>query len=109
MKRKLLDPYRNINIRELIGIGIKVLKHPDLTLIGSTGKVIDETRNMFLVRMEDKDRKIAKKGALFEFTVTGPGGTKVILLEGDDLVHRPEDRTKKLERKRVPAENVKRT
>ncbi len=101
MKKKLLDPYRNVNIRELIGLEVHVISHTDVPLRGTRGYVIDETRNTFLVRMEVKDRKISKKGAVFEFKVNGPGGPKMVMIRGDDLLFRPLDRTKKLERKRL--------
>ena len=100
MRKKMLDPYRNINIRELIGLDVTVVAHTDPTLEGLKGRIIDETRNMFLVRSEEKDRKVAKTGAKFELMVNGPRGMTVITLKGDDLVVRPEDRTKKLERRR---------
>ena len=100
MKKKMLDPYRNINIRELIGLDVTVVTHTDTTLEGIRGRIIDETRNMFLVRSEEKDRKVAKKGASFELMVDGPKGAVAIILKGDDLVARPEDRTKKLEKRK---------
>ena len=107
MKRKLLDLYRNINIRELIGLEVTIVTHLDPSLIGMNGRVMDETRSMFLVRTEEKEKKVAKKGALFEFNVPGPRGTMKIVLKGDDLVHRPEDRTKKLEKKKIPNEKMR--
>jgi RNase P/RNase MRP subunit p29 len=107
MKKKLLNVYGNINIRELIGLRVMVISHPDPNLEGSKGSVIDETRNMFLIRMEDKDRKVAKKGALFKFTVRGDIGERYVILKGDDIMFRPVDRTKKLEKKRVPKDQVR--
>jgi len=100
MRKKVLDPYRNINIRELIGLEVTVVAHTDPTIEGLKGRIVDETRNMFLVRSEEKDRKVMKKGASFEVKVNGPKGVAVITLNGDDLVTRPEDRTKKLERRK---------
>jgi ribonuclease P protein subunit POP4 len=107
MKKKLLNAYRNINIRELIGLQVKVLTHPDPSLEGVKGSVLDETRGMFLIRMEDKIRRVAKKGALFEFAVHGDLGVRYVTLKGDDLMFRPVDRTKKLEKKRIPNEQIK--
>ena len=107
MKRKLLDLYRNINIRELIGLEVTVVAHPDPSMEGIHGSVMDETRSMFLIRTEVKERKVAKKGALFEFAVDGPRGIKRISMKGDDLVHRPEDRTKKLEKKKISNDNIR--
>ena len=108
MKKKLLDAYGNIYIRELIGLRVKVLSHSDPKIEGSAGSILDETRNMFLIRMEDKDRKVAKNGALFEFTVHDGIGERCITLKGDDIMFRPVDRTKKLEKKRVPRDHIRR-
>ncbi|MBN1389555.1 MAG: ribonuclease P protein subunit [Candidatus Thermoplasmatota archaeon] len=100
MRKRTLDPYRNTNILELIGLNVKVVTHTDPALEGLRGKVVDETMNMFLLRTEEKDKKVAKKGAEFEFTVDGQKGPMVVTIAGDELLVRPEDRTKKLERKR---------
>ncbi|MBN1538976.1 MAG: ribonuclease P protein subunit [Candidatus Thermoplasmatota archaeon] len=101
MRKKKLDRYRNMNILELIGLEAHVIAHTDTGLVGLRGRVIDETRNMLLLRTEEKDIKVMKKGAQFELTVDGPKGKLVVTLAGDDLLIRPEDRTKKLERKRT--------
>ncbi|MGA1866280.1 MAG: ribonuclease P protein component 1 [Thermoplasmatota archaeon] len=100
MRKKTLDRYRNMNILELIGLEARVVAHTDPALVGLRGIVVDETRNMFLLRTEEKDIKVMKKGANFELTVDGPKGKLVVTLAGDDVLIRPEDRTKKLERKR---------
>ena len=107
MKRKLLDPYRNINIREIIGLDVRIVEHSDPLLVGLHGIVIDETRGMFLLRSGEKDRKVAKKGAVFEFRVAGEKGVMRITLRGDSLIFRPEDRTKKVEKKRIDETDMK--
>jgi ribonuclease P protein subunit POP4 len=107
MKKRLLDPYRNVNIRELIGLDIEVVSHPDPTVVGARGTVIDETRGTFLIREGVKNRRITKKGAVFDLTVTGNNGPRKVRSNGDDLLVRPVDRTKKLERKRIKDEDIK--
>jgi len=107
MRKRLLDPYRNVNIRELIGLGIEVTTHPDPTVVGASGSVIDETQSTFLIRNGVKERRITKKGAVFEFTVQGARGPMKVSLQGDDLIVRPVDRTKKLERRKLGDEDKK--
>ncbi len=106
MKKRLLDPYRNVNIRELIGLGIEVVSHPDPTVVGARGVVIDETRSTFLIREGVKERRITKKGAVFDLTVEGAKGPRKIRSSGDELLVRPVDRTKKLERRKLRDEDI---
>jgi RNase P/RNase MRP subunit p29 len=106
MKRRLLDPYRNVNIRELIGLRLEVVSHPDPTVVGAGGTVIDETRGTFLIKEGMKERRITKKGAVFELTVKGSKGPRKVQLHGNELLMRPVDRTKKLERRKLKDEDI---
>ena len=55
------------------------------------GKIIDETKNVFVIRKKDGERKmIMKKGNIFEIKMKN----KSIMIKGDLLVGRPEDRIK---------------
>jgi ribonuclease P protein subunit POP4 len=107
MKKRLLDPYRNVNIRELIGLDIEVVSHPDPTVVGAKGAVIDETRSTFLIKEGVKDRRITKKGAMFDLTVEGDKGPMKVRTYGDDLLVRPVDRTKKLERRKLRDDDIR--
>ena len=86
MKRSDL-PYH-----ELIGLKTKVVFSPDPTQIGISGEIIDETANILVIRTEKGIRRIPKKYRVFEFTL----GRKVIELNGEDILGRPEERVKKL-------------
>jgi ribonuclease P protein subunit POP4 len=76
---------------ELIGRHVKIKECTDLTFVNVSGMVIDETKNTFLIETEDKQRRIAKNTATFEFEYKG----KKITVKGSRLIYRPEDRTKK--------------
>ncbi len=101
MKRSLLDPVRNICMRELIGSRMTVVSHPDPTQVGRSGVMADETRNMFLMMAGEGVVKVPKKGGKFELEVRFEGRSQMVILDGDELIVRPEDRTKRCERTRA--------
>ena len=77
---------------ELIGLNVKIIDCKDPDWIGKSGKIIDETKNTFLIEIKDKQKKIAKKIASFEFEYNG----KKITINGSRIAYRPEDRIKKV-------------
>lgn len=101
MVRKILDPVRDVQIRELIGSRFRVIDHTDPGFKGLTGTLIDETMGTFLLRIGEEKRRMPKKGAVIEIFVDEEDEGTWVRLKGDELLHRPEDRTKKLERKRI--------
>jgi ribonuclease P protein subunit POP4 len=76
---------------ELIGRHVKIKECTDPAFVNVSGMVIDETKNTFLIETEDKQKRIAKKTATFEFEYK----EKKITVKGSRLIYRPEDRTKK--------------
>lgn len=81
-----------ISREELIGLRVKILECTDPTWIGQSGLIIDETKNTFLIEIENKKKIIAKKTAKFEFILNG----EKINIIGEKIVFRPEDRIKKI-------------
>jgi len=77
---------------ELIGLHVKIVDCKDPSWIGKYGMIIDETKNTFLIYIDDKQKKIAKNIALFEFEING----KKITINGSKIAFRPEDRIKKV-------------
>lgn len=78
---------------ELIGLHVRIRECTDPTWSNVTGKIIDETKNMFLIETSDgKQKKLAKKTAKFEFNIKG----EKIIIDGSKIVYRPEDRIKKV-------------
>ncbi|RJS77888.1 ribonuclease P protein subunit [Candidatus Bathyarchaeota archaeon] len=82
----------NIIRYEFIGTEAKVAKSIHSGYVGIAGKVIDETRNTFILEHEGKRKTIVKDTAIFHFKF--PDGT-IVEIDGKLLVGRPEDRLKK--------------
>jgi len=80
--------------REIIGERVFVKDSGCRELLALKGVVVDESFSTLLVRTEDGETKrIPKKGSVFVFPDLGPGGAEA---RGEEILCRPEDRTKKL-------------
>ncbi len=77
---------------ELIGLHVKIKDCKDPSWAEKSGTIIDETKNTFLLEIDDKKKKIAKNIASFEFEYKG----KRITINGSKITYRPEDRIKKV-------------
>lgn len=82
---------------EFIGLRAKVVNSSNPNDVGIEGKVINETRNTFIINHGNKNKTIAKNTAVFHFTLSN--GTTVEI-NGKTIVGRPEDRIKKKLRRR---------
>jgi len=80
----------NVRKHELIGLQVAVLRSSDPSLVGVRGLVVDETRNTLVVEAAGREKRVPKEGTRFRFEVQG--GVEV---DGDEILFRPEDRTKK--------------
>ena len=76
---------------ELIGLPVSVSATRDPTLTGLTGTIVDESMRTLTIEADGERRVIGKLGQSFAFTV----GSETIVLDGEDLAYRPEDRTKR--------------
>ena len=76
---------RDVARHELIGLSVSVDGGPH-------GVVVDETRNTFLVETASGPKRVPKPGKRFSFRV----GNADVVLDGDDIMFQPEDRTKKV-------------
>lgn len=84
---------RNILRHELIGLKAEVIDAKNKYLVGISGFILDETRNMILIGEPDgKKRWVIKEQVVLRIYL--PDGKKV-RVEGKVLVGRPEDRLKK--------------
>ena len=77
---------------ELIGRHVTIKECTDPGWINKSGVIIDETKNTFLIEMDNEEKRIAKNIATLEFEHDG----KKTTLNGSKLVYRPEDRIKKI-------------
>jgi len=83
---------------EFIGLKLKVVKSTNPSCIGLSGRVIDETKNTFKILCKNgKEKILIKENCVFHFTL--PDKT-VIEVDGKVLIGRPEDRVKKIIRRR---------
>lgn len=76
---------------ELIGRYVTIKECTDPGWVNKSGLIIDETKNTFLIEIDNEEKRIAKNTATFEFEHSG----KKTTLDGSKLVYRPEDRIKK--------------
>ncbi len=72
---------------------MELLSSPNLSELGIKGKVVYETKNMLVIRTSKGDVRVPKEKRLFLFRL--PSGKRVIVL-GDRIVGRPEERVKRL-------------
>lgn len=81
---------------EFIGLRVKVTKSANPSYVGILGTIVDETRNTFVIRKEEKKRIVAKNQAVLEITLRD---SAVVEIDGKYLVGRPEDRLKRRTRR----------
>lgn len=82
----------NIMAHEMIGLSVRVAESTDRARLGITGRVVDETKNVFVIENEGREVKVPKAEAVFEF---GFGDEKVFV-KGKKILYSPEQRTKAL-------------
>lgn len=83
----------NIFYHELICLQTKVVDSRIKSLVGLSGKVVMETKNMLYIDDGTKVRAVPKKVSIFEFIL--PSGSS-IKLSGVSIVGRPESRLSKM-------------
>ncbi len=72
---------RNIIHHELIGLDIKVADSTNSSLIGKEGRIVDETKNMFIVETDVQEKKIPKSSSSFIFTIPSFDGKRYLPLK----------------------------
>jgi ribonuclease P protein subunit POP4 len=82
----------NLVRNELIGLSVEVAESRNPTMVGISGRVVDETRNTFLIETRSGEKRVPKSCNCFIFTLFQ--GLKV-KAEGSVLVSQPENRISK--------------
>ena len=77
---------------ELIGLMARVVMSSHPPLVGVEGRIIDETKNLLVLRTKRGDKKIPKSTSVF--LITSPDGNEV-KIDGIKIIGRPEDRIRK--------------
>lgn len=88
----LMQKPTNITKHELIGLFVKVIESKNKSVVGISGKIIDETRETIKIKTAKGEKNIIKNQARFQFTL--PKKEKVEV-QGKLLIGRPEIRIKK--------------
>lgn len=88
---------QNITRHELIGLEAEVAESPCQSQVKTSGRILDESRNLLIIAQGGGVRRIPKEGALFIFKLAGGVTVEV---EGRRLLGRPEDRLKRILRRR---------
>ncbi len=76
---------------ELIGRTVTIIECTDPSWVNQKGLIIDETKNTFLIEIQNKQKRIAKNTATFAFDYHG----KKTIVKGSRLMYRSEERIKK--------------
>ena len=83
IRSRRMDTLLDLIRGELIGLNLRVIGKE------IQGRIIDETKNLFIIETSDKKRKkLIKKNNVFEFLVEN----EIIRVDGKVLAVRPEER-----------------
>lgn len=78
---------------ELIGLDVRIHESSDAGVVGTQGRVVDETLRTLTIRREDgREARYSKAGNVFAFA----RGGRDVLVEGRAIEFRPWDRAKKV-------------
>ena len=81
-KDKIMDLLRG----EFIGKNVEIIDSSNKDLIGIKGKIVDETKNMFEIEINNNTKKVQKKICKFKFLPEN------LVVEGKIINCRPEER-----------------
>ncbi|MEW6043713.1 MAG: ribonuclease P protein subunit [Thermoproteota archaeon] len=75
---------------ELIGLQTQVVNSTNKSIVGITGKIVDETKFMFTLQTTRGLKMIPKQHNTWKFTLN----EQELLIDGNIMAKRPEDRLK---------------
>jgi ribonuclease P protein subunit POP4 len=85
---------KNLLYSTFIGLQVEIANSSQHGLVGLRGTVVDETKNLIVIRKQDgKEAKIPKVSSTFRFTLDS--GEKMEV-EGRRIAFRPHERPKKV-------------
>lgn len=85
----------NILYHELIGLKIKICQCPQSNFINVVGQIIFETKNMLIIKIFNRIKKI-EKNIIHKCIIYLE--TNACFISGNQLIGRPEDRILKIKR-----------
>ena len=78
----------NIALHELIGLDTKIIQSSNIQSVGLKGKIVDETKSMFILQTKNGIKKFPKENTLWKFSLDN----NEITLDGSILAKRPYER-----------------
>jgi len=78
----------NIILHELIGLDTEIIQSSNAKSVGIKGKVVDETKSMFVLRTENGIKKFPKENIIWRFSFDN----NEVTLNGNILTKRPYER-----------------
>jgi ribonuclease P protein subunit POP4 len=85
----------NIHKHEFLGRTVKVVSQSDKSWEGVTGKIVNETKNTFLMEINGVERVLPKKNTVLSLKIKD----EEIKVDVSKLTFRPEDRIKKAKKR----------
>ena len=82
----------NIRMHELIGLDAEVVQATCPTLVGTRGRIVDETKNTLRIMTGKKEIIVPKQGTRFRLSSQDVATD----IDGDGIMHRPEERIKRV-------------
>ncbi|HLD59937.1 MAG TPA: ribonuclease P protein component 1 [Candidatus Bilamarchaeaceae archaeon] len=83
----------NLLFHTFIGLEVEIINSSDFALIGLKGKIVDETKNLFVIENSNKEKKIPKIPSTFRFLLDDGS---FVDIEGKKIAFRPSERPKKI-------------
>lgn len=78
----------NIRSHELIGLNTELVESSNNQIIGLNGKIVFETKNMFILETKNGEKKVPKSHNKWKFLLD----EREIVIDGTTLCKRPFDR-----------------
>jgi len=89
---------KNLLAHELCGLEVKVIESADPQRKSVKGIVVDETQNTLVLDVGGAEKVMPKKECVFEFCLgkDAKGKEDKVVVKGNDILKRPEDRAKEM-------------
>lgn len=77
---------------EFIGREVEVLAAADPTHRAVRGRIVDETKQLLVIEVSGREKRIPKAGSLFRIAFE----REAVVIPGEEIRYRPEDRVKRV-------------
>lgn len=85
---------KNLLYSTFIGLDVEIINSSQRKLIGISGKIVDETKNLIMIERSDgHEIKVPKVSSTFRFTTDDKQKVDVV---GKEIAFRPHERPKKV-------------